>query len=259
MRSPGSSGATWWVTRAGRPDLRSPLALPFTDADLGPSSPDRQVMLVTADRIVLASVVAATLTETSSVPMPAGQRLEPACFGGDGRALLADAETLELMELNGSRVRPLTDVGFTLGECAPLADGRTLVAVEGGGLVAVRDDATSIPIVGLLGRHLSGGGGRLAVTDPSTERGATVVRQATVSETGVLGPEIGLVAGRYGERIVDAQLAPDGGWLAVTVEGEVDAAPVARLRLYRVAEDGLTEVSDLEIAVGTRIALLPGG
>lgn len=259
MRSPGSSGATWWVTEAGRPDLRSPLAMPFADADLGPASPEGRILLAAADRIVLASVVASTLVPAASVRVSAGLRLEPGCFGGDGRAILADAETLELVQLDGDAVRPLPDVGLTLGDCAPLADGRTLVAIEGGGLVAVRDGAPSVPIVGLLGRHLSGGGGRVALTDPSDERAQATVRQATVSEAGVLGAEIGRVPGHGGERIVDAQLSPDGGWLAVTVEGEVDAAPVAWLRLYRVSENGLTMVTDLEIEVGTRIALLPGG
>jgi hypothetical protein len=258
MRAPSPSGATWWVTEVGRPDIRSRLEVPFDDADLGPAAPDGQVLLTTTDRIVAARVDASTLTPTASVPMPAGLPLEPACYGGDGRALLADAETLDLVELDGRTVRPFTYVGFTLGECAPLADGGTLVAVDGGGLVAVRDGATSIPIVGLLGRHLSGGGGRLAVTDPSDERGAAVVRQATVSEAGVFGAEIGRVVGRGAERVVDVQLSPDGSWLAVIVEDESDAGPIARLRLYRVTEGGLTEITELEIDLGTRIALLPG-
>lgn len=258
MRSPGSAGATWWVTEAGRPGVRVPLAVPFDDADLGPAGADGQILLTTTDQIVVARVEAATLTPTTSVPMPAGQRLEPACFGGDGRALLADAETLELVELDGNAVRLSTDVGSTLGECTPLADGGTLVAVDGGGLIAVRDGAPPIPVVALRGRHLSGGGGRVAMTDPSDERGEAVVRHATVSEAGILGAAIGRVVGRGSERVVDVHLSPDGGWLAVIVEDGTDAEAIARLRLYRVTEAGLSEVTDLEIDVGTRIAVLPG-
>ncbi|MET1231924.1 MAG: hypothetical protein ABWY52_03625 [Candidatus Limnocylindrales bacterium] len=250
------------MTEPGFPERRSPLAVPFAAAELGPASPDGLILATTGDRVLVLKVSGSTLTPTESAPMPHGQTLLPACFGGHGRPVFADAESLTLVELTDDRTRPFSDVEFTLGECAPLADGRTLVAVDGGGLVADGADGSSTRVVGIRGRHLSGGGGLVAMTDPASELGAAVVHRATVSNDGVLGTEIGRVAGRGPERIVNAQLSPDGGWLAVVLAIETgadpEAEPDARLRLYRVSDDRLTRLADLVLEVGARITLLPG-
>lgn len=198
------------------------------------------------------------LVATASLPMPPGESLLPACFAGDGRPIYADGETLTLEELAEAGTRPVTDVPFTLGECAPMADGGTLVALDGGALVAQGGDGSSTAIVGARGRHLSGGGGLIAMTDPSSESGEAIVRRGTVSAEGTLGEAIGRVAGQGSERVVNAQLSPDGGWLVVLLKRETEAEPDGRLRLYRVATEGLQLVSDLSIDVGSRIVVLPG-
>jgi len=257
IRSTSPAGVIWSVTERGRPQRRSPLQVPYQDTELGPAAADGSILASTDGQLLVLTVDGSSLAVTAAAPAPPGQVLLPACFAGDGRPVFADAETLTLVELSPAGIVPFTDVAFTLGECAPLADGRTLVAVDGGGLVARRLGGPSTPIAGIAGRRLSGGGGLVAMTDPSSEPGEAVVREATVSEDGVLGAEIGRVAGRGTERVVNAQLSPDGGWLAVVLERETDAEPEARLRLYRVASDGLTQVSDLAIEVGAQITVLP--
>jgi hypothetical protein len=262
IRSVSPSGVTWSVTERGVPEHRSPLRMPFAEAELGPASPDGMILATTGDQVLVLTISGSTLTSTVSAPMPQGQMLLPACFGGDGRPVFADAESLTLVELTDGRARPFSDVAFTLGECAPLADGRTLVAVDGGGLVADQAGGPSTQVVGVRGRHLSGGGGLVAMTDPTSELGEAIVRIGTVSKDGVLGAEIGRVAGGGAERVVNAQLSPDGRWLAVVLAIEAGADPGpdqdARLRLYRVGDDGLTRVADLALEVGAHITLLPG-
>jgi hypothetical protein len=258
IRSPSPSGATWSMTEPDQPERWSPLEVPFADLELGPAARDGLILATTAGEGLIVGIDGPRLTTTASVPVPPGQGLVPACFAGDGRPIYADSETLGLVELTAAGTRPATDVPFTLGECAPLADGRTLVAVDGGWLVAEMDGGPFTQIVGVRGRHLSGGGGRIAMTDPSSASGEAVVRRGTVSSDGTLGEAIGRIAGRGAERVVNAQLSPDGGWLVVLFERETEAEPVGRLRLYRVAADGLDLVSDLSIDVGTRITVLPG-
>ncbi len=82
------------------------------------------------------------------------------------------------------------------------------------------------------------------------------MREGTVSEDGSLGAVIGTVAGDPDGRIVDAQSSPDGQWLAVVVERETAAGPEARLRVYRVGNDGLTLVNECALEVGARITIL---
>jgi hypothetical protein len=258
IRSASPAGATWWVTERGQPDRWTPLQLPIRDGDPGPAAPDGRVLMAGGGRIIVGRIDGSALQPISSQPMPVGRALLPACFAGDGRVVLADAETLELIEPVDGGIEPYADVAQVRGACAPLDDGWTLVALDGGGLVAIRAGSLPVPVRDALGRHLSGGGGRIALTDPSTEQGAAVIRRATVSEDGRLGAEIGRVMGRGAERVIDAQLSPDGGWLAVTLEGAADTVPGARLRLYGVTGDGLTQVAELELAVGTRVTLLPG-
>jgi hypothetical protein len=96
------------------------------------------------------------------------------------------------------------------------------------------------------------------MTDPANGSGEAVVRRGPVSADGTLGAAIGRIAGQGTERVVNAQLSPDGGWLVVLVERETEAEPEGRLRLYRVATDGLELVSDSPIEVGTRVTVLPG-
>ena len=230
VRSASPSGETWSVTEAGAPQRRTPLQVPFADAELGPASPAGLILATTGERILMLTLSGSTLAATTSAPMPPGPVLLPACFGGDGRPVFADADSLTLVDVTDTESRPFSDVDFTLGECAPLADGRTLVAVDGGGLVADQVGGPSTPIVGVRGRHLSGGGGLVAMTDPASELGAAIVRRATVSEDGVLGAELGSVVGRGSERVVDAQLSPDGRWLAVVLELKTEADPDADLR-----------------------------
>jgi hypothetical protein len=259
IRSATPSGAAAWsVTEPGQPQRRWPLEAPFTDLELGPASEDGLILASTTDAGLIVSVGGASLTMTASVPVPPGRRLVPGCFAGDGRSVYADGETLTLVLLTAAGIRPFSDVPFTLGECAPMADGRTLVAIDGGGLVAVDESGTSTAIVGALGRHLSGGNGLIAMKDPSHDSGDAVVRRGTVSADGRLGAAIGRIAGQRAERVVNAQLSPDGGWLVVLVERETEAQPEGRLRLYRVAADGLELVSDSPIEVGTRVTVLPG-
>ncbi len=95
------------------------------------------------------------------------------------------------------------------------------------------------------------------MTDPSNELGEVVVRQATLTADGVLGAEVGRVQGRGTERVVNAQLSPDGGWLAVSLERDGTAGIEGRLRLFRVDERSLTEVDDVPVAIGARLAVLP--
>ena len=225
-----TSGATWWVTSSRWDQTAHPVVAPFADLELGPASADGSILATTAAQALTVRLDGSELITTSSMPLPVGQPLMPACYAGDGRAIFADAETLSLVVLSAGVVVPFGAVAFTLGECAALADGRTVVAVDGGGLVAVGPDGGSTPIVGALGRHLSAGGGRLVMIDPSKEFGQAVVREGTVSEDGSLGAVIGAVAGGPDGRVVDARSSPDGRWLAVVLERDAATGPEARSR-----------------------------
>ena len=161
-----------------------------------------------------------------------------------------------LVTLPEGVVEPFGAVAFTVGECAALADGRTVIAIDGGGLVAVSPDGAATPIAGALGRHLSAGGGRVLMIDPSTEFGQAVVREGTVSEDGSMGAVLGAVAGGSAGRVVGAWLSPDGHWLAVVLERETATEPEARLQVYRVGNDGLTAVTETTLEVGARITML---
>src|SRR4029077_8728677 len=124
---------------------------------------DGSILGTTAALALTVRIDGAELTTTSSRPVAVGHVLLRACSAGDGRAVFADAETLSLVALRDGVVVPFGAIAFTLGECAALADGRTVVAIDGGRLVAIGPDEGSTPIVGALGRHLSAGDGRLAM------------------------------------------------------------------------------------------------
>ncbi|HVQ22531.1 MAG TPA: hypothetical protein VMT36_04610, partial [Candidatus Saccharimonadia bacterium] len=232
------------------------IAAPFEDLDLGPASVDGSILATTAAQVVTIRLDGPALITTSSLPLPGVEPLVPACYAGDGRAVFADADTLSLVTLSEGGVEPFGAVAFTLGECAALADGRTVIATDGGALVAVGPDGAAVPIVGTRGRHLSSGGQRLFMIDPSQEFGAAVVREGTVSEGGSLGAVVGAVAGSPAWRVVDARPSPDGSWLAVVVERETATEPEARLRVYRVGTDGLAMVTESAIEVGARLTVL---
>ena len=253
-----SGGTAWSITEPGQPRRSTPLEVPPVDAELGLASSDGSVLATTAAWVGVAKIDGSVLWPTVSMPAPAGRAFVPACFSGDGRPLFADAETLTLVELTAAGLKPFADLPLTTGECAPLPDGRTLVAVDGGALFTVDTEGRSTPVVGTLGGHLTAGGGLVAMTDPSSEAGAAVVRRAPLADHDDFGPEIGRVMGREAERVTDAQLSPDGRWLAVILEGAMDARPEGRLRLYAVERDGLRLVDDLAIDVGSRITLMPG-
>ncbi len=223
-----TSGSTWWLTEPGHPDSWTPIVAPFADLELGPTSADGSILATTATQALTVRLDERELVTTSSASLPVGHRLIPACYAGDGRAVFADAETLGLVVLSEGVAEPFGAVAFTLGECAPLAGARTVVATDGGGLVAVGPDGASTPVVGALGRHLSAGGRWLFMIDPSTEVGQAIVRQATVSEDGSLGAVIGRVAGGPVGRVVDARSSPDGRWLAVVLGRGTATRPEAQ-------------------------------
>ena len=251
-----ASGSTWWVTEAGHPDRRAPIAVPFADLELGPASVDGSILATTVAQALTVRLEGPELVTTSSVPLSVGHPLVPACYAGDGRAVFADAGSLTLVTLSDGVVEPFGAVPFTLGECAALADGRTVVATDGGGLVAVGPEGASTPIVGALGRHLSAGGRWLFMIDPSAEFGEAVVREGTVSEDGSLGAVVGSIADGRAGRIVDARSSPDGRWLAIVLEDGTPTASGARLRCYRINKDGLTAVTETVLEVGARITVL---
>lgn len=251
-----TSGASWWVTEPGHPDRRTPIVVPFADLELGPASADGSILATTAVEALTVRLDGLELVTTSSVPLSGDHALVPACYAGDGGAVFADAETLSLVALRDGVVERFGAVAFTLGECAALADRRTVVAVDGGGLVAVGPDGASTRIVGARGRHLSAGGRRLAMIDPSKEFGEAVVREGTVSEDGSLGAFIGAVAGGPAGRVVGARSSPDGRWLAIVLERETATEPEARLRVYRVDDEGLSVVAESALEVGARITML---
>ncbi|MFI5293076.1 MAG: hypothetical protein ACHQ02_09435, partial [Candidatus Limnocylindrales bacterium] len=251
-----TSPSAWLVTAPGDPSSRTPMVAPFVDLVLGPASADGSILATTAGQALTVRLDGSELVPVSAVPLPAGHALLPACYAGDGRALFAEAETLGLVALTDGVVEPFSAVAFTLGECAALADGRTLVAVDGGGLVAVGPAGVSAPIVGALGRHLSAAGRRLVMIDPATEFGEAIVREGTVGEDGSLGAVIGAVAGGPGGRVADARSSPDGHWLAVILERETPTGADARLRVYRIGDDGLTAVTENALEVGARITVL---
>ena len=257
LRSPLASGFGWELIEAGAPRRRVPLRPLSPDAELGPATADGRILMAADGQVVVATVDGGSLTPAASWPMPAGSTLVPACFDGRGRPVLADTETLALSVRTASGFEPLLAPMSTLGECAVLADGRTLVSVEGGHLAAIGGQAAIVPVIGALGRHLSAGGGLVAMIDPSNELGQVVVRQATLTADGVLGAEVGRVQGRGTERVVNAQLSPDGSWLAVSLERDGTAGIEGRLRLFRVDARSLTEVDDVPVAVGARLAVLP--
>jgi hypothetical protein len=256
--SRATSERTWWVTEAGHPERRTPIVAPFEDLELAQASADGSILGTTAALALTVRIDGSELKTTSSMPVPVGRMLLPACYAGDGQAIFADAETLSLVALRDGVVMPFGAIAFTLGECAALADGRTVVAIDGGRLVAIGPDEGSTPIVGALGRHLSTGEGRLAMIDPSKEFGEAVVRDGTVSEDWSLGAVIGAVVGGPAGRVVDARSSPDGHWLAVILERETPTEPEARLRFYRVGDDGLTMATETLLEVGARIIVLAG-
>lgn len=251
-----TSGASWWVTEPGHPDRRTPIVVPFADLELGPASADGTFLATTAAQALTIRLDGPALITTSAMPLPIGHTLVPACYAGDGRAVFADAETLSLVTLTDGVVVPFGDVVFALGECAALADRRTVVAIDGGGLVAVDTDGASTPIAGAIGRHLSAGGRRTFMIDPSAEFGQVVVREGTVSKDGSMGPVVGTVAGGPTGRVVDARTSPDGRWLAVVLERETATEPEARLQIYRVGNEGLAAVAETALEVGARISVL---
>lgn len=233
-----------------------PIVVPFADLELGPVSADGSILATTAAQAVSVRFDGRALITTSAMPLPVGRPFLPACYAGDGRAVFADAETLSLVTLPKGVVEPFGAVAFTIGECAALTDGRTVVAIDGGGLVAVSPDGAPTPIVGGLGRHLSAGGGRIFMIDPSTAFGEAIVREGTISEDGSMGAVLGVVAGGPAGRVVNARASPDGHWLAVVLERESASEPEARLQVYRVGDDGLTAVTETTLEVGARTTLL---
>lgn len=267
IRAPTEDGgATWALVRPGSAVAGSPLQVEPADAELGPAAADGTLLLSGRGRILSAAVAGDRLLATASRPIPGDRAVVPACITGDGLTVLADTETLDLLVLAGHGLEPLANLPGLLGECAPLADGRTLVSTEGGALAAIGPGADAVAVDGGRGRHLSGGGGLVAMIDPSTEGGEVVVRHGLVDGSGLLGSVVARVAGTETERLTDAQLAPDGRWLAVTVLDETGTASgggggdrVARLRVYAVTGDGLLEMADEPLVLGARYALLPGG
>jgi hypothetical protein len=233
-----------------------PIVVPFADLELGPASADGSILATTTAQALTVRFDGRALITTSAMPLPVGHLLLPACYAGDGRAVFADAETLGLVTLPEGVVEPFGAVAFTVGECAALTDGRTVIAIDGGGLLAVSPDGAATQIAGALGRHLSAGGGRVLMIDPSTEFGQAVVREGTVSEDGSMGAVLGAVAGGSAGRVVGAWLSPDGHWLAVVLERETATEPEARLQVYRVGNDGLTAVTETTLEVGARITML---
>ncbi|HEY8167146.1 MAG TPA: hypothetical protein VIF84_00390 [Candidatus Limnocylindrales bacterium] len=252
---PDDGGATWWLTAPGEPSRRTAIKVPDSRAWLGPVAVDGTIALVTPTSIVRTVLDGDALRPVTKTAVPEDRTIGGACMAGDGRLIAADAETYELLDLVPGEARPFTDVPFTIGECAPLADGRTLVAVDGGGLLTIGADGDATPIPGAHGRRLSGGGGRVAMTDPTATDGLAIVRQATITATGELGPELGRVVGDPGRRLTRVQLSADGQWLAVTLVGVGDAQ--AQMQFYRVGDDRLTLAASSPIELDARLVILP--
>ena len=102
-------------------------------ADLQPAGADGSILVMSADEVFLAEIGSDGLAPIERIP--ADRAVLPACVAGDGRPVVADAETLELLVSGEVGLSPLTDVPFTTGDCAPLPDGhegevRALGAVE---------------------------------------------------------------------------------------------------------------------------------
>jgi hypothetical protein len=261
VRADDADGLHWFATVAEDPSRRHVLTVPPGVVEIGPASLDGTVIVTSGTRLLFAGLRGDVLTVDRGVDLgrlglgPAS----PACSGPDGSVAVANEETLALTLVPRTGSAVPVDVPDALGECAWLGDGHLLVDREGDRLLSA-DPLTgrALPVAGGAGRHPSTGGGALSLVDRS---GAPRVVVRSAGLAGPDGTELGTalfeIRAAPGELISRAQLSPDGGWLAVEVILDPEAAAERRLRLYQIAEGAPRLATEIPLAPGERVILMP--
>lgn len=263
IRGDFDEGVRWWVTSPGDPLTRRPLAVPPGEVQLGPAAADGSVLLTLPDRVVVAQLVGDELRPLRSMDLAddgLGPSL-PACISTGKAFAVADAETLAItvMSLEGPAV-PLR-AQLSLGECAWIDETRLVFSAEGDRLFAWDHESGEAVQLDAPGRRPSSAVALICVLDRSGPRPAIVVRETRPSAAAldILGRERFRIESEADETIANAQLSPDGGWLAVISDVGPEGAATRRLRFYQLLATGPERVGDVPLAAREQITLLPAG
>lgn len=263
IRADLDDGLRWWVTSPGAPLARRPLAVPVGDVQLGPAAVDGTILLTVGASAVVARLNGDELAPMRVVDLRTGGlgASVPGCLSAAGAIAVADADTLGLSVLPpDGRAVPI-EVPLSLGECAWLEDGSLMFSAEGDRLFAWDAGTGDELPLAASGRHPSSGGGLVSVVDRTGPQPIVVVRATnTVPEDpDPLGPERFRILTGPDELIANAQLSPDGGWLALMLEVGPEGATSRRVRFYRVTVAGPEAVGEIPLGEREQVTLLPAG
>jgi len=263
IRTDTDDGVRWWVTSPGAPPVRRPLAVPAGDVQLGPAGVDGSILLTLGATAAVARLSGDELAPVRVVDLGAGGlgASIPGCISEARTIAVADAETLGISVLPPEGGAVPIEVPLSLGECAWLENGSLVLSAEGDRLFAWdAGTGTELPLAA-TGRHPSSGGGLLSVVDRSGPRPVVVVRatNAVREEPDPLGAErFGILTGPN-ELIANAQLSPDGGWLALTLDAGPEGTTSRRVRFYRVTVAGPEATGEIQLGEREQVTLLPAG
>ena len=263
IRADLDEGVRWWVTSPGAPLARRPLAVPAGDVQLGPAAVDGSILLTLGATAAVARLSGDELAPMRVVDLGAGGlgASVPGCLSAAGTIAVADTDTLALSVLPpDGRAVPI-EVPLCLGECAWLEDGSLVFSAEGDRLFAWDAGTGDVLPLGASGRHPSSGGGLVSVVDRSGPRPVVVVRATNPvpEDPDPLGPErFRILTGRE-ELVANAQLSPDGGWLALMLEVGPEGATSRRVRFYRVTVAGPEGKGEIALGGREQVTLLPAG
>jgi hypothetical protein len=230
---------------------------------LGPAALDGSILLTVGATATVARLSGDELVPIRVVDLGAvglGASV-PGCLSEAGAIAVADADTLGLTALPpDGRAVPI-EVPLSLGECAWLEDGSLVLSAEGDRLVAWDAGTGNELPLAATGRHPSSGGGLVSVVDRSGPRPVVVVRAINPAQEDPdpLGPERFRILTGPDELIANAQLSPDGGWLALTLDVGPEGATSRRVRFYRVTVAGPEAVGEIPLGEREQVTLLPAG
>ncbi len=263
IRADLDDGVRWWITAPGAPLARRPLAVPAGNVQLGPAAVDGSILLTVGATAATARLSGDELAPVRVVDLGAeglGASI-PGCLSEAGAIAVADADTLGISALTPDGGAVPIEVPLCLGECAWLENGSLVLSAEGDRLFAWDAGTGNGFPLAATGRHPSSGGGLISVVDRSGPRPVVVVRAANPrqEDPDPLGPERFRILNGPDELIVNAQLSPDGGWLALTLDVGSEGATFRRLRFYRVTVTGPEANGEIPLGEREQVTLLLAG
>jgi hypothetical protein len=263
VRADLDDGVRWWVTSPGAPLARRPLAVPAGDVQLGPAAVDGSLLLTVGTTAATARLSGDELATIRVVDLGAqglGVSI-PGCLSEAGTIAVADADTLGISVLPPDGGAVPVEVPLSLGECAWLENGSLVLSAEGDRLFAWDAGTGNELPLSATGRHPSSGGGLVSVVDRSGPRPVVVVRATNPvqEDPDPLGPERFRILTGPDELIANAQLSPDGGWLALTLDAGPEGATSRRVRFYRVTVAGPEANGEIPLGEREQVTLLPAG